>query len=102
MTAYAVCILSPVLGAIMTLARDLLNKLKWTGKLKGCEIVILHRGTPSNKRVINSEQITEIKKSNFMYKDKKGFEIFIPMHRVLEIRMRGKVVWKRNKKGEKK
>lgn len=81
----------------MPMARDFLGKLKWTGRLKGSEIVILHRGAPGNKRVINSEQITEIKKSHFMYKDDKGFEVFIPMHRILEIRMHGKVVWKRRK-----
>ncbi|RLI99520.1 MAG: DUF504 domain-containing protein, partial [Candidatus Aenigmatarchaeota archaeon] len=62
-------------------ARDFLNKLKWTGKLKGCDIVILHRGAPKNRKIINSEQITEIKKSYFMYKGERGIEVFIPMHR---------------------
>lgn len=82
----------------MKLARDFLGKLKWTDKLKGSEIVILHRGAPRNRKVLPAEDITEIKKGHFCYRDEEGRETFIPMHRVLEIRMQGKVVWKRKTK----
>ncbi len=75
---------------------NLLNKLKWTNRLDDCEIIILERGSPENKKSIPGNKITEIKRHYFYYKN--GEEIFIPMHRVLEIKEKGKVVWKRKLK----
>ena len=74
-----------------------LNKLKWTKKLDGCEIIILHRGAKDNKKKIFGNEITEIKKSYFCYRHGNK-EIFIPLHRVLEVRVEGKVLWKRKKR----
>ncbi len=71
-----------------------LNKLKWTGKLKGCEVIILHRGAPENKKTIQGEKITEIKRSYFSY-DSGREEVTIPLHRILEVRLKGKIIWKR-------
>jgi uncharacterized protein (UPF0248 family) len=79
----------------MPFARDILGKLKWTGKLKGCEIIILHRGAPNDRKAIPAERITEIKRSYFCYMDERSRETVIPMHRVLEIRTHGKAVWQR-------
>ena len=71
-----------------------LNKLKWTGRLEGCEIVILHRGAPDDKKVIKGSQLTEVKRGYFSF-EAGGRETTIPNHRVLEIRLEGKPVWKR-------
>ena len=71
-----------------------LNKLKWTGKLDRCEIVILHRGAPDNKRIITGDRITEVRKTYFSYDNGKE-EVTIPFHRVLEITVDERNVWKR-------
>lgn len=75
------------------MASDVLNKLKWTGKLKGCEIVIRHRGAESDEKTVSGSDVTEVKKSYFLYRN--GKETFIPMHRILEIKLNGKSIWKR-------
>ena len=72
---------------------DVLGKLKWTGKLNGCEIVIRHRGAKNDEKVISGSNVTGIKKTYFLYKN--GRETFIPMHRVLIIRLYGKTIWER-------
>jgi uncharacterized protein (UPF0248 family) len=71
-----------------------LNRLKWSGRLKSCRIVILHRGAKDNKKVVEGSLVTEIKRSYFLYREK-GRETFIPNRRVLEIRVNGRAVWKR-------
>ncbi|MBN2331202.1 MAG: DUF504 domain-containing protein [Candidatus Aenigmarchaeota archaeon] len=77
------------------MAFDTLNRLKWTGKLGGAEIVIRHRGAPLERRVIAGPKVTRIKRSHFYYEDG-GRERFIPLHRVLLIRLEGKTIWKRS------
>ncbi len=73
-----------------------LGRLKWVGGLEDCEIVILHRGAPEDRKIIPGKDVTEIKKSYFYYRNISGDrETRIPMHRVLEIRLKGKVIWKR-------
>jgi uncharacterized protein (UPF0248 family) len=76
---------------------ETLNRLKWTGKLQDCQVVLLHRGAPGDKKVIPGDRITQVKKSYFYYKEGAGMgdEKFIPLHRVLEIIVDGEVVWKR-------
>ncbi len=73
---------------------ETLNKLKWTGKLEKAEIVFVHRGAEGDKKIISGKNITDIKRSHFYYKDNEH-ETHIPNHRVLEIRMGGKVLWKK-------
>lgn len=77
------------------MAYNTLNRLKWTGKLGGAEIAIRHRGAPGEMKVIPGSKVTQIKRSHFHYKDG-GREGFIPMHRVLLIRLGGEIVWKRS------
>lgn len=74
---------------------NVLNRMKWTGKLGGCEVVILHRGAPRDRKVIAGTSITEVKKSYFSYSNER--ETTIPMHRILEVRHQGKVIWSRSK-----
>ena len=81
---------------VLNFAAKLLNRLKWTKQLPDSEIIILHRGAPENKKSIRGNHITEIKKGYFSYMDtEKGKETTIPMHRVLEIWMQTKLVWKK-------
>lgn len=77
------------------MAFNTLNRLKWTGKLDGAEIVIRHRGAPQETKVIAGSKVTQVKKSHFYYEDG-GRESFIPLHRVLEIRLGGETIWKRS------
>ncbi len=76
------------------MAYNALNKMKWTGRLGGCIVVVLHRGGEGGRKEIEGRRITEVKKTYFSYKD--GRETTIPMHRVLEIREGGETVWSRS------
>jgi len=76
---------------------QILNKLKWTNQLQESEIIILHRGGKDNKKVIPGKAITEVKKSYFLYRNQ-GRETFIPNHRILEIKLKNKILWERKKK----
>ena len=71
-----------------------LNRLKWTGKLDKAEIVILHRGAPGDRKTIRGSQLTEVKKGYFSF-EAAGRETTIPNHRVREIMLDGKIIWKR-------
>jgi uncharacterized protein (UPF0248 family) len=76
---------------------QVLNRLKWTKKIGDCEIIILHRGAPDDRKSISGGQITEVKRSYFSFKDAER-ETTIPMHRILEVRIGGRVLWKRKPK----
>ena len=71
-----------------------LNRLKWTGKLDGCEIMVLHRGAENDKKIISGDKITEVRKTYFSY-DNGREEVTIPFHRVLEITVDERIIWKR-------
>ena len=71
-----------------------LNRLKWASGLADARIVILHRGTPENRKVIEGKDVTEVKRSYFVF-SKAGRETVIPNHRVLEVALEKKVIWKR-------
>lgn len=71
-----------------------LNKLKWKGDLDQAEVVVLSRGSPNDRKTIPGRNIIGIKRSHFYYRDNDR-ETFIPNHRVLEIRIEGKTIWKR-------
>ena len=73
---------------------ETLNKLKWTRGLHGVEVVFTHRGAENDRKTISGENIINIKRSNFHYSDN-GRETHIPNHRVLEIMVGGRVVWKK-------
>lgn len=75
---------------------QVLNKLKWKGGLDRCEIIILHRGTPGDRKTIHGSRVTEIRRSYFSYKN--GRETTIPLHRILEVRLEEKTLWKRKEK----
>ncbi len=83
------------------MAFQILNKLKWTGKLGECEVVIASRGDKEDRRTVEGKNITELKKTYFMYSDGEK-ETFIPLHRVIEVRRKGKLLWRRREKANRK
>ncbi|MEE9406298.1 MAG: RNA repair domain-containing protein [Candidatus Aenigmarchaeota archaeon] len=74
--------------------QDILGKLKWSGELKECEIIIRHRGAPNDELAISGDKVTEIKKSYFSYQGEEE-EVTIPMHRILEVRKGLKTLWQK-------
>ncbi|MCD6590396.1 MAG: DUF504 domain-containing protein [Candidatus Aenigmarchaeota archaeon] len=78
-----------------------LNRLKWTGRLNNAEITFIHRGAENNLKTVEGDKILEVKKTHFTYKSN-GKEIYIPNHRVIEIRLKGVVIWKRKTKNSSK
>jgi len=81
---------------VLGFVANLLNRLKWAEKLPESEVVIRHRGAPDDAKRIKGEHITEIKKGHFSYMSTEtNQENHIPMHRVLEIWIDEKLVWKK-------
>ncbi len=74
---------------------QILNKLKWNGRLGECIVTMIHRGAPGDVKEISGGDITAIKKSYFSYQIN-GRETSIPLHRVTEIKAGGETAWKRN------
>ncbi len=71
-----------------------LNRLKWTGRLESCTVVIRHRGAPGDRNAISGRDISEVRKSHFIVQGEYR-ETLIPNHRVLEITAGSGTVWKR-------
>jgi len=75
--------------------RDLLNKIKWDAKynMSNLTVIILHRGAPNDAKEIVGDEIVDIG-PNF-------FELIngtmIPYHRIIEIRYRGEVIYRKRK-----
>jgi uncharacterized protein (UPF0248 family) len=76
--------------------RDILNKLKWGGKgeLGEARVTILHRGAPSDRRVIKGTDILELGRGFMRVVSPEG-EVEIPYHRVLEVEAGGRLLWRR-------
>ncbi|MCX8204387.1 MAG: RNA repair domain-containing protein [Candidatus Nezhaarchaeota archaeon] len=79
----------------MATARGAINKLKWTRGLSKCVILVRHRGAPGDVRELKGEFVKEVGKDHLVYIEE-GVEVYIPYHRVLEVRDAEKrVVFKR-------
>ena len=76
---------------------NILNKYKWANQLDKCIVIILHRGAPNDRMEISGNQILELAKTYFVYRNSVGEESTIPFHRVREILFEGKNVWKSTK-----
>jgi uncharacterized protein (UPF0248 family) len=84
----------------MVMAFEILNRLKWNGGLERCEIIILHRGAPGDRKTILGKQLTGLDRHYFYYSER-GRETTIPLHRIREVRLEGEALWKRKEKPEK-
>ena len=76
-----------------------LNRLKWKGGLERCEIVIIHRGAPGDRKTIHGSQVTGLDRHYFYYTERSR-ETTIPLHRIQEIWLDEKLVWKRKPKNQ--
>lgn len=75
--------------------RDVLNKLKWGGgDFQGAKVTILHRGAPSDRRVIAGSDILELGRGFMRVVSPEG-EVEIPYHRILRIEAGGRVLWEK-------
>lgn len=75
----------------MATAKEMLNKIKWTGKdFSKLEIWYLHRGAPNNTKIISGSEILKLGKSFFELP-----EATIPYHRIRKIFYDEKLVWER-------
>ena len=81
-------------GTYIIMVFETLNRLKWTGRLADAEIVFIHRGAENDRKTISGGKITSLKRPHFYYKDN-ARETHIPNHRVLEIRLDGRLLWKK-------
>lgn len=75
-----------------------LGKLLWKGGLERAEIAIVHRGAPGDVKVIEGSRVDEVKSGYLTYTNRFGEDTVIPLHRVLEVRLDGKQLWKRARK----
>jgi uncharacterized protein (UPF0248 family) len=81
----------------MAMAFEILNKLKWMGGLEKAEIIILHRGAPSDRKAIKGSLLAGLDRHYFWYSEN-GRETTIPLHRIREVRLEGEAIWKREEK----
>jgi hypothetical protein len=81
----------------MSTIRDILNKLKWSSPegLSDCEIEILHRGAPKDRKVIKGINIKDIAPRAIVYQDVAEDSVVIPYHRVRVIRKGSDVLWQK-------
>lgn len=82
----------------MPTIRDILNRLKWSsqGGLSDCEIEILHRGAPNDRKVIKGINIKDIAPRAIVYQENADEgEVIIPYHRVRAIHKGAQVLWQK-------
>ncbi len=72
-------------------AREMLNKLKWDPRYDFSEVVVAYVDRFRGVVEIKAEEIESIGHKFLYFKDGKT----IPQHRIVEIRHKGEVVWKR-------
>ena len=64
----------------MSSLRDLLNEIKWTKDLEKTKLWYVHRGAPSDTKVISGKDIVRIEKSSF-----ETTTATIPYHRIFKV-----------------
>jgi len=75
--------------------KELLNKIKWDKRENPEDYSIGYLDRVQNKIIeIGYNEIKKIE-GNFLVLEREGEEVYIPTHRVREVKKQGKVVWKR-------
>jgi uncharacterized protein (UPF0248 family) len=75
--------------------RDVLNRLKWASKdLESSKVTILHRGAPSDMRIIHGKDVLELGHGFMRVVSPEG-EVEIPYHRILLIEVGGRVEYRK-------
>jgi uncharacterized protein (UPF0248 family) len=75
----------------MQTIRELINKLKWDKKENPKEYVFYYL----DKKELKQLKFEEIKRLDGTFLVVGEDETYIPMHRVREVRMLGKLIWRR-------
>jgi len=74
---------------------ELLNKIKWDKNLNPDEYSLFYLDRVSNKLIkIEYNSIKKIEGS-FIFLEKNGEEVNIPLHRIKRVERKGKLVWER-------
>ncbi len=77
----------------MPTIKSLLNRIKWDKNLDPDDFIIVYDDKGSSKEIAYSE-IKEIE-GRFMRIEKDGRDVEIPIYRIVEIRQKDKVVFRR-------
>ena len=79
--------------------REFLNKIFWDPRENRVdyEVVFIHRGAYMDRKSVPCGLIKEVKSSWFTYESAEEGEVFIPFHRIIEIRnvKTGEIAWRR-------
>lgn len=73
---------------------DLLNKIRWDKNLKPEEYMIIYFDRIAEK-TFEVPFINISRKGNFFIINRNNQEIFIPLHRIRQVKRNGKVIWER-------
>ena len=73
--------------------KDLINKIKWDKRENPEDYILIYIDLGKRKELA----YTSIKRleGNFMVIDRDLEEVEIPLHRIREVKKKGKVIWKR-------
>jgi hypothetical protein len=78
--------------------RDVLNKILWDKNECSHDYVVtfIHRGAINDRKTIPFNSIVNVFSSYFVYRREKE-EVYIPFHRILEIKneITGEVMWRK-------
>ncbi|MCU0671922.1 MAG: RNA 3'-terminal phosphate cyclase [Myxococcota bacterium] len=76
--------------------RELLNRARWRdGALHALELVVVHRGAPSDRRVVSGARVTEVGAGGVTIAPERDDEdeTFLPYHRFLAVRGADGALW---------
>lgn len=75
--------------------KELLNKIKWDKRENPEDFSIGYLDRVQNKIIeIGYNEIKKIE-GNFLVLEREGEEVYIPTHRIREVKRKGKIIWKR-------
>ncbi|KCZ72407.1 hypothetical protein ANME2D_00834 [Candidatus Methanoperedens nitroreducens] len=77
--------------------RLILNEIKWRFDLSRCRVYYIHRGAPSNVKVVEGSAIKAIDRA-FLVIEGHPYEVYIPYHRIIRIDYDNEIVFERPKK----
>lgn len=82
----------------MPLPKDILNELRWRDDrdLAKAEIWYVHRGAPSDTKIISGGDIMDLEHSYMVLSDT-PLKTRIPYHRIFKIFYEGKLIFERGK-----
>ena len=77
----------------MQTIKDLINKIKWDKREnpKDYSLIYIDLGKKKELAYIDIKRL----ESNFMIIERNGEETEIPLHRIREVKKKGKIIWRR-------